>query len=409
MPIETPNLDDLRYSRVVEELVRRIPVYAPEWTNHNDADPGIALLQLFAYLTEQVGYRLDRVPDKARIELLKLLGIRLAPARAATSQVAFFLSKPMATLGFEVPSASVVTRRSDTTVTYETDTALDVVPAEVVAWLSTKNPFLWDLLRLDEVGTTEPAPSDAELPPKVPTPDCTWLTLGWDGKRPRAADLPLEPAPLLPPSSTGVAHPWLWVALQLNDRRDAGFLGVEVTLHVVLDDDEAPTATADVVCGPILAPGEVAPAPITWLSYVDRDTGRVRPVPGRIVDETDQLAHSGTIRFTVPFQLGAPTSWADLRAATVPEPLDACHDLAGALAAVVPNGSAVDLTGFHAALATALSGSPPVLVPPKPAVGHPLDPKLRSRAPSRAGSASGRCPPTAPGCESATWASTWSA
>jgi hypothetical protein len=377
MPIETPELDDLRYSRVVEELVRRIPVYAPEWTNHNDADPGIALLQLFAYLTEQVGYRLNRVPDKARVELLKLLGVRLAPARAATSQVAFFLAKPAATLGFVIEAGSAVTRRTDTTVTYETDVALDVVPAEVAVWLSTKNPFLWDLLRLDEAGSAEPSPTDAELPPKVPTPDCAWLTLGWDGKRPRAADLPLEPAPLLPPSGGGVAHPWLWIGLQLNDRRDAGFLGVEVTLHVVLDDDEAPTATADVVCGPVLAPGEPAPAPITWLSYVDGETGTVRPIPGRIVDETDQLRRSGTIRFTVPFTLGAPTAWADLREAVVPAPLDACFQLGDVLKSALPSSGTIDVTGFHAALATALSAAQPVVVPPKPAVGHPLDPKHR--------------------------------
>ena len=84
MPIESPQLDDLRFDRTVEELVRRIPVYAPEWTDHNASDPGISLIQLFAYLAEQVGYRLNRVPEKNHIELLKLLGVRLQPgARGA--------------------------------------------------------------------------------------------------------------------------------------------------------------------------------------------------------------------------------------------------------------------------------------------------------------------------------------
>jgi hypothetical protein len=65
MPIESPQLDDLSYDRVVTDLVRRIPVYAPEWTDHNDSDPGITLIHLFAQLAEQVGYRLNLVPEKS--------------------------------------------------------------------------------------------------------------------------------------------------------------------------------------------------------------------------------------------------------------------------------------------------------------------------------------------------------
>ena len=46
MPIESPQLDDLRYERVEEELRLRIPVHTDEWTDHNDSDPGITLIQL---------------------------------------------------------------------------------------------------------------------------------------------------------------------------------------------------------------------------------------------------------------------------------------------------------------------------------------------------------------------------
>src|SRR5713226_3712029 len=94
MPIQSPQLDDLRFDAVVQRMLRRIPVYAPEWTEWNDSDPGVALIQLFAYLAEQVGYRLNQVPEKNYIELLKLLGIRLAPALAATSRIGIFLSDP---------------------------------------------------------------------------------------------------------------------------------------------------------------------------------------------------------------------------------------------------------------------------------------------------------------------------
>jgi len=380
MPIESPNLDDLRYSRVVEELVRRIPVYAPEWTNHNDSDPGIALLQLFAYLTEQVGYRLNRVPDKAHVALLALLGIRLAPARAATSQVAFFLANPRNLPGVTIEAGSDVTRRAQAPVIYETDRDLDLVPAEIVAWISTKNPFLWDLLRLDEAGFREPEPTAAELPPEIPADDSDWMTVAWDGKAPKAKDLPLAPAALLPASGTGVDHPWLWLGLSFNEDRDAGFLGVEVTLHIVLDDDEAPTASADVECAPIVAPGEAAPPPITWLSYFDAETETLRRIPGRIVDTTDRLARSGTIRFAMPFSLGSPGQWIDLREAVVPTAADNCVDLATALQSNLASSGSIDLTGFQAALADALSAAQAEVVTPEPAVGHPLEPMLRDPA-----------------------------
>jgi hypothetical protein len=64
MPLIPPTVDDLRYDTVEPMLRERIPLVAPEWTDHNETDPGIALIQLFAHLTEQLGYRLNRVPDK---------------------------------------------------------------------------------------------------------------------------------------------------------------------------------------------------------------------------------------------------------------------------------------------------------------------------------------------------------
>lgn len=380
MPIESPNLDDLRYSRLLEELERRIPVYAPEWTNHNDSDPGITLLQLFAYLSEQVGYRLNRVPDKAHVALLALLGIRLAPARAATSRVAFFLANPRNHSGVRIVTGAEVTRRDQAPAVYETDVDHDLVPAEVVAWIATKNPYLWDLLRLDDAGYREPEPTDAELPPELPADDSDWMTVAWNGKKPAAKDLPLAPTPLLPASATGVAHPWLWLGLSFNEQRDAGFLGVEVTLHVVLDDDELPTAAADIECAPVPAAREIAPPPVDWLGYFDAETGTLRRIPGRIIDTTERLARSGIIRFAVPFSLGRPSQWVDLREAVVPTALDRCIDLATAVQSNLNTSGSIDLTGFQAALASALSAARAEVVTPAPVVAHPLDPKLRDPA-----------------------------
>lgn len=84
MALTGPILDDRTYQRLRDELVKRIPVYAPEWTDHNESDPGIALLELFAYLGESLLYRFNQIPDTTKIEFLRLLGVAPRPAQSAT-------------------------------------------------------------------------------------------------------------------------------------------------------------------------------------------------------------------------------------------------------------------------------------------------------------------------------------
>lgn len=73
MPLSLPNLDDRRYADLVEEARSLVPSYAPEWTNHNPSDPGITLVELFAYLTEMLVYRVNRVTDDNKRAFLKLI------------------------------------------------------------------------------------------------------------------------------------------------------------------------------------------------------------------------------------------------------------------------------------------------------------------------------------------------
>lgn len=73
MPITLPNLDDRRYADLVEEALAIIPVHAPDWTNHNPSDPGITLIELFAYLTEMLIYRLNRVTVENVVAFLNLI------------------------------------------------------------------------------------------------------------------------------------------------------------------------------------------------------------------------------------------------------------------------------------------------------------------------------------------------
>jgi hypothetical protein len=73
MPIKLPNLDDRTYASLVEEARAMIPVYAPEWTNHNASDPGITLVEMMAYVTEMLLYRLNRVTVENVVAFLNLI------------------------------------------------------------------------------------------------------------------------------------------------------------------------------------------------------------------------------------------------------------------------------------------------------------------------------------------------
>lgn len=85
MALISPILDNRSYEQLREELVRRIPVHTREWTNHNESDPGIVLLELFAHLGESLLYRFNQIPDTARVEFLRLLGVQPRPAQPSTA------------------------------------------------------------------------------------------------------------------------------------------------------------------------------------------------------------------------------------------------------------------------------------------------------------------------------------
>jgi predicted phage baseplate assembly protein len=82
-------LDDRDFEQLVDEARRRIAQYAPEWTDLNDSDPGVALVKLFAYMTDLLIYRINQVPDRTYVKLLKLLGLEQAAARPARADVTF--------------------------------------------------------------------------------------------------------------------------------------------------------------------------------------------------------------------------------------------------------------------------------------------------------------------------------
>src|SRR5919197_630894 len=114
MALPTPFLDDRHFQDVVDQVKRLIPHYTREWTDHNVSDPGVTLIELFAWMTDMLLYRVNEVPDKLYIKFLELIGIRLDPPRPARAPVTLYLSAPQLT-DLTIPEGTeVATVRTET-------------------------------------------------------------------------------------------------------------------------------------------------------------------------------------------------------------------------------------------------------------------------------------------------------
>lgn len=89
MVVPIPNLDNRTFKQLLEEARKSIPNYTPEWTNHNLADPGITIIELFAWLSEIISYRINLVTEEHCLKYLKLLGIRPRGPAPATADLSF--------------------------------------------------------------------------------------------------------------------------------------------------------------------------------------------------------------------------------------------------------------------------------------------------------------------------------
>ena len=134
MTLPAPNLDDRRFQELVDEAKRMVQRRCPEWTDHNVSDPGVTLIETFAYMMDQLIYRVNRVPDRMYIKFLDLLGVEMFPPTAANTDVTFWLSAPQAVDVTIPPGTSVATVRTETeeAVSFSVTRELVIPPVEVV-------------------------------------------------------------------------------------------------------------------------------------------------------------------------------------------------------------------------------------------------------------------------------------
>jgi predicted phage baseplate assembly protein len=162
VPLEPPRLDTHTFDQLVDLARRRIPRYTPEWTDFNESDPGATLIDLFAWLTELMLFRMNRLPELNYIKFLQLIGMELRPAQPAVVHLTFSAQ----------PNAGVDTVLATTQVAAQPPGGGDQLVFETEDDL--------DLIRLPltDVRVFDGA-SFADVTPANQTPGTTYRPFGW--------------------------------------------------------------------------------------------------------------------------------------------------------------------------------------------------------------------------------------
>lgn len=149
MSLPEPMLDNRTFNQLVAESEAQIDRLSPGWTNYNAADPGITLLELFAWLSEQNLYRADRVTDEMVRAFLRLVDIAPAPPAVAETVVLLATTGPAVALADRAQLADPLGA-----IVFETQAALTVSAAHLVQVLASGEPPI-------DVSAANLAPFDA--------------------------------------------------------------------------------------------------------------------------------------------------------------------------------------------------------------------------------------------------------
>lgn len=159
MTLPIPNLDDRRFQDLVDDAKRMVQQRCVEWTDHNVSDPGVTLIETFAFMTDELLYRLNRVPDRLYVTFLDLLGVTLHPPTPAHVDVTAWLSAPPEEDVVLPVDASVATLRTaqDEAIVFAVSEAL-VMPPRSLRHVMTQSVGGEPVGRDDGLGLSEEFP-----------------------------------------------------------------------------------------------------------------------------------------------------------------------------------------------------------------------------------------------------------
>lgn len=267
MPLPLPKLDTRTWDDLIAEGRSLIPRYAPGWTDHNIHDPGITLIELFAWLVESDLYRLDRTPDAALRAFLRMVGVEPRPAQVAETIVCLHLNahEPGPTL-FD---AGIQLGDTSQRAMFETTCAINV-------WLAQLRAIRAGAPDAENQLTISPGRPGQFFPfGRRPQPDAA-LYLGFDQ----------------PFAALGEVSLYVWTDDPAHDHRERARLIAEYEAQLA---DAAGCAT------------RIAPVVPSWHEHYSARTvweyragdGSWKPLT-QLTDETRALTLSGAVRFAAP-------------------------------------------------------------------------------------------------------------
>lgn len=294
MPLRVPSLDDRSFQSLVDEVLARIPAHTPEWTNPVPGDPGRTLVELFAWLTDTLLYRVNLIPERQRLAFLRLLGVNLRAARPAHTLLAIQFDAPENTAAQWLPALTRIKGTSP----FETRAELTVLP--VVGELYCKRPL---------------APGEREAMSGKIAQLSRLYPLATDQSAVPYLTTPVFPGGQADPEGFDLIHDTvdraLWYALLVPLEQAADFAPVRDAVKTTLGQSASGgpqclnLAFAPKLALPAFAEdiGERAPIPFTWeLTTPDPTNPRgVAYLPLTVVSDTTQgLTTNGIIRLSLP-------------------------------------------------------------------------------------------------------------
>jgi predicted phage baseplate assembly protein len=185
MPLPLPSLDTRRWADLVAEGRALIPRHAPTWTDHNVHDPGVMLMELFAWLSEQLIYRANRVPERHVRKFLALTGFPPMPPRPARAVLGATLPPTTGTLTFPAGLVVQADAASASPTTFRVMLSVSVVQASLVAVQGYDGTRFTDFTRAWRGGTPlTPLGVDPRPPSPYTADQAPALYLGFDAAIP---------------------------------------------------------------------------------------------------------------------------------------------------------------------------------------------------------------------------------
>ena len=89
-----PIPDDCSVNDLATALYRRLTAHPPDWTDESATDPGVVLVQLFAFLCETLLYRSNMLPEHSKARIVRLAQRALSIPAAKNAPQTASLTRP---------------------------------------------------------------------------------------------------------------------------------------------------------------------------------------------------------------------------------------------------------------------------------------------------------------------------